>query len=482
MPDNEASVLPPPSPDQRRISAEQFQRANQVISSGNFDYGIQLLLTCCKLDPANLPFRQALRRAEKIKYKNNLRGAALSGLANTASKTRIGVAKRGKDHLKVLELAEDVLARNPWDTNAQMDMAEAADALGLLDLAVWTLEQARQKDPRDAAVNRNLARLYEKRGNFIQAINLWELVRQKFPADAEAQSKVKDLAASDTIARGNYDAVVKPEEASGQVKAGEKTPTAEAGAAQPAVDRVAHEAAQVRARIEADPTNVNAYIQLSRLYRRVNQFDQAKSALEEGLVPTGHQFDLTLELAELEMEPFRRNLALTEEKLKKVPGSEELKKVRIRLLKEINTRELDLFRQKSDRYPHEKSHRFELGVRLLRAGQLDEAIKELQAVRADPRFQWRALLYLGHCFKARNNWRLAQRNFEEALQNLPAGEEATRKELLFILAHGAADAGDLSKAIELGYELANLEFGYRDIGRLLEVWQNRQKQDAVPDS
>ena len=69
MADQENSILPMPSPEHRRVAAGQFERANQVIATGNFDYGIQLLLTCCKLDPANLVFRQALRKTEKIKFK-----------------------------------------------------------------------------------------------------------------------------------------------------------------------------------------------------------------------------------------------------------------------------------------------------------------------------------------------------------------------------------------------------------------------------
>jgi hypothetical protein len=88
-------------------------------------------------------------------------------------------------------------------------------------------------------------------------------------------------------------------------------------------------------------------------------------------------------------------------------------------------------------------------------------------------------MYLGYCFKTRHNWRLAQRNFEEALENLPPGEEATRKELLFQLAHGSAEAGDLSRALELGYELANLDFGFRDIGRLVDEWQTRLQKVSV---
>ena len=56
-------TLPPPSPEQRRAAAGQFERAKQVLVSENYDYAIQLLMTCCKLDPANLTYRQTLRQA-----------------------------------------------------------------------------------------------------------------------------------------------------------------------------------------------------------------------------------------------------------------------------------------------------------------------------------------------------------------------------------------------------------------------------------
>jgi tetratricopeptide (TPR) repeat protein len=481
MAGNDLSRFPTTSPEHRRVAAGQFERANQVIATGNFDYGIQLLLTCCKLDPASLIYRQALRKTEKAKFSNNLRGSRLAFLTNSATKTRLKAAKASRDYLKVLEYGEEILVRNPWDVGTQMDMAEAAEALGHLDLAVWTLEQARQRNPQDATVNRALARLYEKRGNFGQAICLWELVRKVDPHDIEAQHKAKDLAASDTIARGNYDAVIAKKATS------EDGPAAAAHApqvAQPvtpvpmtaAEDRQAREASALRKRIQVDPANVNAHLQLAAFYRRAGKIDEAREVLQKALVPTGNNFEISLELADLEIEPFRRNLAIAEEKLKANPQDAELRRIQLRLQKEISSRELDLYRQKADRYPTEMAHRLELGIRLLRMGQTDGAITELQAARADARLRWRAMLYLGYCFKSRKNWKLAQRNFEEALRNLPPTEDASRKELLFQLAEGAVEAGDLGQAVEFGYELANLDFNYKGIGRLLDDWQARLQQ------
>jgi tetratricopeptide (TPR) repeat protein len=485
------SSLPAPNPEHRRVATGQFDRANQVVATGNYDYGIRLLLSCCKLDPANLIYRQALRRTEKAKYRNNLRGSWFAWLTTWPVRARLKAALRGRDYLKALEQGERILMRNPWDVSAQMDMAEAADSLGLLDLAIWNLEQARQKQARDANLNRALARLYEKRGNFTQAMALWDLVRKGRPGDNEAAQKLKDLAVHDTIVRGHYEAAVgaKPPEAEAEdgnnveappaqrnVEGPRRTPSREAAVPQGA-DRTEREAAPLHARLRDDPTNANLYLQIARVYRRADQLEQAHAVLKEGLGPTGQAFDLTMEIADLEIEPFRRNLAITEEKLKTDSEDPELRRLRIHLRKEINTRELEVFRQKADRYPTELGYRYEVGLRLLRAGQIDEAIHELQTARADPRFRWQSLLYLGHCFKARNNWRLAERNFEEALQNLPAAETATRKDLLFALAEGHAEAGNLARAVDVANELANLDFSYRNISQLLDQWQAHLRQN-----
>ncbi len=478
MSEHNASSLPRLTPEQRRVAAGQFERANQVITTGNHDYGIQLLLTCCKLDPGSLIYRQTLRQTVKAKFKNNLRGSALSSVTTLRAKMKLGAARRKQNHLQVLDYAEQVLVRNPWDSGTQLAMAESFEALGLLDLAVWTLDQARQKDGNDPAVNRALARLYEMRGNFTQAIALWALVRKADPHDLEAQHKAKDLAASATIAKGRYEeAIQRGDSASETATSPVPEPTAaEAAVTNPALERHAREAASLRSRIQADSTNPNPYLQLAGMHRRAEQFDKAREVLQEGVNATGKQFEVVLALAELDIEPFRQDLVLTEEKLRKKPTDEELLQIRARLFMEINARELELFRRKADRYPTEMIHRFEMGLRLLRAGQADEAICELQASRGDPRLLGKSLVYLGYCFKSRNNWRLAQRNFEEALHNLSPADEGLRKEIMFQLAQGYAESGDLSKAMELGYELANIDFSYKNIGRLLDDWQAKMQK------
>jgi cytochrome c-type biogenesis protein CcmH/NrfG len=106
----------------------------------------------------------------------------------------------------VLELGEEVLARTPQDAGTQMEMADSADQLGLRALAVWMLEQAMHQDPKHLGVQRALAGLLEKQGRYREAIAVWAHVRKADPTDVEAARKIKDLAASETIARGHYEA------------------------------------------------------------------------------------------------------------------------------------------------------------------------------------------------------------------------------------------------------------------------------------
>src|SRR5688500_19789636 len=57
---SDLSRLPRLTPEQRRAAAGQFERANQVLAKGDFDYALPLLLNCCVIDPGN-PDRKSTR-------------------------------------------------------------------------------------------------------------------------------------------------------------------------------------------------------------------------------------------------------------------------------------------------------------------------------------------------------------------------------------------------------------------------------------
>jgi serine/threonine protein kinase len=192
----------------QKVALGQFERANQAIAGHHYDYAIHLLLSCCKLDPGNLVYRQFLRRLERSLVENHLRNTRLAWLTTLPARILLESVWKAKNYLRVLEYGERVLVRNPWDIRVQMTMSEAAEALDFPNLAVWLLEQAWHKETHPLPLSRALAGMYEKRGHLPQAIALWKLMLRENPQDGEAQWQIQNLGARETLLRGQYEAII----------------------------------------------------------------------------------------------------------------------------------------------------------------------------------------------------------------------------------------------------------------------------------
>jgi tetratricopeptide (TPR) repeat protein len=186
------------TPEQAEAAAAQFERARLASLNNNHDYAVDLLFTCCRLDPLTPSYRQKLREVGRNLVQRGARGGWLAGLK---AKARFKAARRAGDLRKALEAGEEVLFRNPRDWRTHLDMAEVAEGYGLRRLAVWVLDQARLDCPDRLPILRNLARLLEDVGDYNNAIRVWEAVRKVAPADPDAGRKVKDLAAHVALAR-----------------------------------------------------------------------------------------------------------------------------------------------------------------------------------------------------------------------------------------------------------------------------------------
>src|SRR5262249_24051699 len=98
MADTSASRLPRPSAEQRRAAASQVERAKQVLTSGDYDYGLQLLLNCCLIDPASPIYRQALRQAQRGRLDNRPRNSKVAYLRSLRSRWRMTSALKRDDY------------------------------------------------------------------------------------------------------------------------------------------------------------------------------------------------------------------------------------------------------------------------------------------------------------------------------------------------------------------------------------------------
>lgn len=192
------------SEEHLQTAARQYERAQEALRNGNLDYAIELLLICVKFNPVSIIYRKALREASRDASQLRRLGSWFASLATLTTRARVNAAKRAGQLRKVLEEGEELLVRYPSDVKIQMTLAEAAEELELIHLAVWMLDEVRRLHPQHLPAYRALAVLHEKQKQFSAAIAVWEELRKLTPQDREAARKINDLAAADTIARGNY--------------------------------------------------------------------------------------------------------------------------------------------------------------------------------------------------------------------------------------------------------------------------------------
>lgn len=190
------------SDDERRIVDGQFQHATHAIASGNYDYGMMLLLNCCRLEPGNLSFHEVLYQAQHARSSaRHLRPWRIWPV-RIALMAWLKISQWRSQPLSVLACARQLLTCNPDHLATQIDMAGAARDAGFTELATWLFETILAANPGNMRVMRALASLLEDQGENIRALEIWEAVAADNPLDGEAARKVRDLAAS--VATGKF--------------------------------------------------------------------------------------------------------------------------------------------------------------------------------------------------------------------------------------------------------------------------------------
>lgn len=462
----------PIPPAKRRRLQQCFEQGSKSASQNQFDYAGDMFDICVKGDPSNSIYIKQYLTSLGRKYNDNKKGAGFT----SAPKIKVlqGVLKKSaysKDWNAVLEKGWDVLKINPWEVWTLTTMAEAAAELQFDEAQLTYLKQALDVDPKNAEVNRKCGRALAALGHFDQAIACWHRVEQAKPGDEEAARAVADLAIERTISKGGYDEA----ESSTDVRA-DKDKLAEMTASDSKFTPVQ----RLERSIAKNPGDIGLYFELSDLHTREERYQEAEEVLRKALEASGGDIMVRERLEDAQLRSTRGRLRVAKSKYakEKTPEAAALYK---KLKKELNSAELDVYRSRSERYPNNLRHKYELAMRLKKAGEFQEAIKMFQAASGDPKTKGQVHLGLGECFQAIKQYKLAMQNYESSLEALAARDVEERKWALYLagyLALGLAEkhlaAGDATGKEELDRaekhlnELASLEFGYKDVPKLLD--------------
>ena len=464
------SGLPPLTAASRQRLQKVFEHGQRCAEKQDFDYANKLLTQCVVEDPGNLVYLQSFLANLQKKYGDNQKGSRLAGLKIKSKRSSLNKAAAKGDWEAALQAACAALALNPWDIATLLALASGYEELRSDECELYCLRCALSADAKNTDVNRQAGLALQRMGQFDQAIACWQRVKLQLPQDEQARQEIARLSVEQTIDKGGYD----PALLAGSQE-GEAVPTVSiaqlAKNAEPVDDRPLE--VRLQAAVADAPTEAENYVQLASHYLREQRFDEAEKLLGEGLSACGSgDLQIRTRLEDVQLRRVAHQLALAEQRYEQDP-SEEAQELVHRFRVQANQVELETYAMRGQRDPSNLRLKFELGLRLKRAGKVKEAISSLQAARTDSKRGVVILLELGECFQHIEQYKLALSHYEQAIEALAEGdlgesEAEIYRKALYRAAVLATGMQELDRAERHLSTLAALDFGYRDVAERLD--------------
>ncbi len=461
-----------------------FERGSQAFERGNWELAIMMWQQVLAADPNHADARKMIREAENRKWVQRKPGARAkplalaAGLGPMVSYVRHMLRKR---YDRALADCERALAHDPNNVIVLWALVRAALQGGYPKAAMVTLEYLRDRNPKNARALRRLGLLYEEEDNISQAIETWEKLRSVLPDDREAATKLRDLAAVQTMVDGRYETATQ-KDATFQVSLKSKEDSQELEDEHRAI-RTAEDLGKAIERVtkdvEENPEQKRYVIQLGNLYRKAGQFEKARGLYERALKLDSMDFSIPELLGELRIDEYAAQEKALAEKLKaapdgEAPGGEALKSQLAAVRKEKFQFSMEEYKRQVQVRPTDSGLHVKLADLYFGARMFDEAGMEYQKASTESRLHRYCRMRMGICLYNTGKHQLAVGQFEQAIKG---GTAANRdvKDIMYYLAVALEKLGDLERAEEFFHKIFDVDMSYKDVQvRLDKVMRARQ--------
>ena len=470
----------------RKVASDCFKRATEAMQKANWEYAVEMFVTCVKMVPDNLMYRQSLSGCLRKKYQDNKTGAKTSFLWLSGIRSRIKKGRSAKKWPDMDTAAMEGIAINPWDGQFNADAGQATRERGFLEIASYYYEQATGPNgsPNNIEFLMTLSEVYEMRRNYAAAITALERAQTLDPLNGSIRTKIQGLGADMTINKGRYEEAesthdVKPE----APKQGyEESVKGDVKTNREVLAPGESEEADLQRMVRKEPANVAHYLKLGDYYRREGKLEDAAKTYKLALDISGDP-NIREQMEDVELDMVRRNVNFAKEAASRGGDDGQSREIVAELNKELLSQEIEVFSRRVDRYPNDLKLKFELAKRFMRCKNYDKAIPLFQAAAKDIRLEPQALASLGTCFLAKKQNNLAKRQFEKAVEKLSATDNPLPyKECHYYLGRLAEETADRDSAEKHYTEILAIDYNYKDVVKRLNDIQGGDEEDKQIDT
>jgi len=454
-----------------------FDRGRSVADTGNYDYAIDMYIEGLNREPFNATEHQELYKiglTRKIKG-----GKAAGGLLGPK------LPYKGKTPKEALLNHEFLLAKDPGNISAMLAIFRNASILDHKDVVMWAgslLIQANQtsKSPKKE-IFVEVSETYEKMEEFEKASDALRHALRLDPNNQEMIAKAKDLAAQETLKKGNYEKGASFTE-SIKDAAETKKLLQEENLARSEEYRI-KEVATAKAEYEKNPRELQVITKyVKSLVDMDNEQDEneAIEILKKAFLET-RVYRFKAGIGDIRMKQFKRNLRMLRDHVKADPTDKQALADYEKANRERLAYEIDEWKERAEHMPTDLTVKYELGRRMWDAKRYDEAIVALQEAQQNPRHRTDAMNFLGQSFLVQGMLPEAIETLRRAIEeyDLAPSGDLKSKELHYWYARALEQNNAINEAIEMYSKIIRWDIGYRDARKRLADLRARGHGDTA---
>ncbi|MBI2930904.1 MAG: hypothetical protein HYY16_04580 [Planctomycetes bacterium] len=438
-----------------------YKRAEEAFAKKNYDYARDLFLNILALDPDHELTHKSLYAAclKKIQERGQK-----SRITTFFGKGKIQVQLSAtKDPVKKIELALKHLCEEPYDAAVRTTLAQLLLDLGHPGGAAAEADTALSIDGKNLGAAKILVAALTKLNRIEEAEKILEKVVAHAGEDRDIAKLRRDIAAMTSMKKtgiekaDTYRNIIKNKD-------------------QAAILEIQHHTIQTDEQFQAlledlkkemdkDPTDPRIPKKIGDLFfERKKDFTEAREWYKKAsaLAPQDSVMrdkvdDCGIRLLDGGIEAALKN---------NDPTLAQLKADRLKFV-------IQSFERRVQDRPTDMVLRYELGKAYYQAGsaRLDEAIHEFQQSVKDPKKKVESCIYLGHAFRKKKNYAMAETQYHKA-EEAGTIPQSVQLEIWYYRALCSAEAGKKDLAIQLANKIIEIDINYRDISQMLEKWQN----------
>jgi len=445
-----------------------FNKAKEAFDKKNYDYAAEAARNLLEIKPDHAPARQLLRTSIFRKYEatGKIPSGPIAALSACLPMLKMGVLGMvSRKSPGMINACEDYLAKNPASVWARYKLAGIFDEMKYTDSAIQEYEGIVDISPDHLDSLRALGEIYRQRQDVIKATEYYKKILSLVPADRETSKALKDLAAMSTMEKGGWSAAKSVRDViHDKSKAAELEKSSQFTKATEIDAEIARLTATMQ---ENNPQSTPTLRKIGELYIVKKDFKSAELIYQKISKLNPAEASINMRLGDIKIMVFDADINRLQKELVANPNNKDLQAKIIGLKSERSKFKVEEFRRRVQAYPTDMHMHFLLGGALYAAGQIDEAIAELQNSVRDPKHRLESYRCLGEAFSKKDMYDLAVEQFKKALASSSLSTEQT-KELRYLLAKAYEGNKNYKESMTEYKSILEVDFSYKDVAKKVE--------------